>query len=163
MTHAIMGEGRITIVISGEPVAKGRARFCKSGYMYTPERTRTWETHSKTIAGIAMDGKPPLTCPIGLYVVAVLPVPQSWSKAKRQAALDKRRLPTGRPDVDNYLKAVMDSFNKVVWEDDSQVVYVKCLKIYGTETRVIVIVTPLAEAPIEDIYHAEQEDGEPLP
>jgi len=38
-----------------------------------------------------------------------------------------------RPDLDNLMKAVLDSFNGIVWKDDSQVVeMVRVRKIFGT-------------------------------
>ena len=47
-----------------------------------------------------------------------------------------REYPTGRPDLDNYIKAVMDALNGWVWKDDSQIVHVEACKLYDwTERR----------------------------
>ncbi len=42
-----------------------------------------------------------------------------------------------RGDIDNYIKALFDSFNGVVWGDDDQVVRVTAEKVYcHTDARV---------------------------
>lgn len=35
-----------------------------------------------------------------------------------------------RPDIDNYQKAILDSFNGIFWHDDSQVCEVEAKKFY---------------------------------
>ena len=39
----------------------------------------------------------------------------------RQPKRNRKRLPIGRPDLDNLAKAVLDAGNGVIWSDDSQV------------------------------------------
>lgn len=39
--------------------------------------------------------------------------------------------PTTKPDVDNYVKGVKDGLNKVIWQDDSQVVNLTVRKFYS--------------------------------
>jgi len=64
-------------------------------------------------------------------------IPLSWSKYNRQAALDGVRYPT-RPDVDNIAKTVLDGMQGVVFENDSQVTYLKVSKKYAEEGMVTV-------------------------
>lgn len=45
----------------------------------------------------------------------------------------KKAYPTSRPDLDNYLKALLDAFNGVVLKDDSQVVEFFARKQYGDD------------------------------
>tara|TARA_R100000995_G_C3457836_1_gene111514 strand:- start:84 stop:458 length:375 start_codon:yes stop_codon:yes gene_type:complete len=40
----------------------------------------------------------------------------------------KTKLVAPRADIDNYIKAVFDCFNKKLWEDDTQI-----LKVYATK------------------------------
>ena len=74
-----------------------------------------------------MDGARLLDGPLRVDVLAVFDIPASWSKKKRGEALAGRVWPTGRADIDNVLKAPLDAFNGIVWNDDKQVV-VACIK-----------------------------------
>jgi Holliday junction resolvase RusA-like endonuclease len=75
-----------------------------------------------------MRGAPPTLEAVSLEVVVSLPIPQSWSRKKQQAARWGVVRPTSRPDIDNYIKAVFDGCNEIVWKDDSQVVQVTATK-----------------------------------
>jgi Holliday junction resolvase RusA-like endonuclease len=88
------------LVISGNPASKARARFQRGGRVYASdeqvaaERALGWEL--KTRFEEPLDGN--------LAVVCI------FFRANKQ-----------RVDVDNMLKHVMDSANKIAWHDDSQV------------------------------------------
>lgn len=43
--------------------------------------------------------------------------------------------PVTRPDAENLCKGLLDSFNGVLWEDDSQVVELVLLKVYARDGR----------------------------
>jgi len=44
---------------------------------------------------------------------------------------NKTKRPTGRPDLDNLLKGVMDALSGVLWSDDSQVVWLASEKAWS--------------------------------
>lgn len=112
----------VTLVLAGEPKGKGRPRFSKAtGHAFTPEKTRSYEGALRYAAQEEMGSRLPLTGPLEVVVEARMPVPKSWSKTKRAAALAGRIRPTGKPDVDNIFK-MLDALNFVVWQDDSQIV-----------------------------------------
>ena len=137
----------IRFVIPGLPQGKGRARVGKVGghaRMFTPEKTVAYEGLIAHAAMHAMAGQAPISGPVAVRLVAIFPVPASWSKAKRAQALAGIVRPTGKPDVDNVLKAVGDGCNGVVWVDDSAVVDVVATKRYGVTPGVQVTVEPLA-------------------
>lgn len=130
--------GRVTfatIVIPGIPAAKGRPRLGK-GRTYTPEKTAAWEQAAKASARAQWGTEPPLEGAVFAQVVVVLPIPESWSRRQKQAALDGEDLATGRPDLDNYIKAAFDALNEIAWRDDAQVVEVHASKAYGERPRV---------------------------
>jgi len=54
----------VTVIINGEPVAKGRPRMTRRGFVYTPAATRKFEAHSRPSAQLAMDGRPPIDVPV---------------------------------------------------------------------------------------------------
>lgn len=138
----------IRIVIPGTPAAKGRPRgtvVAGTVRMFTPAKTRTREGVVASLAADAMAGRPALTGPVAVTVLAVLPIAKSWPKRDRAAALSGDKLPTGRPDLDNMLKLVSDGCNGIVWADDSQIAQIAARKIYGAEPRTVVTVEEFQE------------------
>lgn len=139
----------ITFVIPGEPVAKGRARIGRLAngrpVNITPARTRSYENLVALAAQQAMAGAPPIarSVPVSISVDVTLPIPASWSQRKRAAAAMGTVRPTGRPDLDNFVKAALDGMNGVVLEDDSSVVRIETSKAYGQVPRMAVSVVPL--------------------
>ena len=77
-----------------------------------------------------MAGQPVLDGPLTVNVEARFPVPASWSRRKRAAALAGEVFPTGRPDMDNVVKT-LDALNWVVWKDDAQIVTMCVSKRYS--------------------------------
>ena len=110
------------------PVAKERARVTRFG-AYTPQRTKEFQKlmhlHSKKYAPQEMF-KGPLRLECFFFL----------AKPKKT----KFNYPAVRPDVDNYLKAVMDSLNGIMWKDDSLIVEVMAKKVYAADKPHILIV-----------------------
>lgn len=80
----------------------------------------------------AMGSQDPLDTPVALSVRIYKAIPMSWSKVKRQQAESGDLRPVGKPDLDNYIKAVMDAGNGILWADDSQVCELHSIKAYGS-------------------------------
>ena len=123
----------IIVHIPGVPVAKARPRMTRSGHVYTPTKSRSWESMAQQLMALAMRGKQRLDGAVHVGITVVLPVPPSWPAAKRAAALSGDTHPTSRPDIDNYIKAALDAANEIFWADDSQVVSIAARKFYGLE------------------------------
>lgn len=129
--------------IPGPPVAKGRARFSRQGGFvrtFTPEKTLNFEGRVGYAGSDAMAGREPVEGPLVLSLDVRLPIPASWSKKKQEEAALGVLRPTGKPDVDNFAKAVLDGLNGIVWRDDSQVVELRASKFYSITPRVDVLV-----------------------
>jgi Holliday junction resolvase RusA-like endonuclease len=133
----------VTVVIAGEPVAKARPRVTRGGIAYTPAHTRKYEAHGRLAAQLAMGNRPPIEAPVRLELVAELPIPASWSGRKRARAVAGDLLPTSRPDVDNYIKAGLDSLNEIVVRDDSQIVEITARKRFSIAPKLAMTVFPL--------------------
>lgn len=137
----------VVITLEGAPVGKGRARsgytFAGARVHYTPYATRVYENALRQMATLAMRHRPPINGPVELKVEAHFPVPSSWSKAKQAAAESGQVRPTGKPDADNILKAC-DALNCVVWNDDSQVVDARVVKLYSRQPRLVITVREAA-------------------
>lgn len=128
----------VVIDITGHPVAKGRARFGKNGAVFTPAKTRKWEADARMVARQAMGARQPFTGPIGISVEMCFPVPASWPKWKREAAMRGEVMHTTKPDADNVVKAAKDACNGIAWLDDAQVYAATITKRYGETPRVLV-------------------------
>ena len=116
-----------TLTVYDEPVAKARPRVTvRAGraHAYTPAATlqAEWRIRNRWIE---THGTEPMTGPLALTVTVWLAIPQSMPKKHRATAQ-----PTKRPDLDNYIKTVMDALNGVAWADDSQVVRIIADKRY---------------------------------
>jgi len=139
---------KISMIIPGQPVAKGRARITTVGGFaraYTPAKTRSYENivrnHAQEI--MALRGLEPLEGPVALLLEAHLQVPASWSKKKTAEAIAGSIVPTSRPDLDNYIKAALDGLNEVVFKDDSQVVEISAKKVYSETPQLFVSIVKL--------------------
>ena len=60
-----------------------------------------------------------------------MPIPASWPRRDREAAVTLRKLPTGTPDADNIAKIAQDALNEIVWRDDSIIVCLSVQKVYS--------------------------------
>lgn len=137
----------ITIEITGHPVAKGRGRVGKLANgrptVFTPTKTRKWESDARLMARRAMAGKPPISGPVRCSIRAFFTPPTSWPAWKREAAIAGRVAHTAKPDADNITKAAKDALNGIVWLDDAQVVQSWVSKLYGDTPRVLIEVEPM--------------------
>ena len=119
--------------LNGNPVRD----YSKAEKEIVKEIKREYEALIAARAAEAMVGRDPLTTPLTVYIYAAMGIPLSWSKTKRQAALEGEIYPA-RPDVDNIAKTVLDGMNGVVYADDAQVTYLKVTKKYAEEGMVTV-------------------------
>lgn len=146
---------RVMFVVPGEPKGKGRARSRiakgKGGAQfvahYTPKDTVEYENLVRMAAHEAMAGETPTSFPCMVSIRVFRSVPASWSQKKRRRALDGEILPTGKPDLDNIEKAILDGMNAIVFRDDSVVCDVSKKKRYAETPRVEVIVIELDGEP----------------
>lgn len=137
----------IVLYFQGDPVAKGRARFTKSGHAFTPAKTRKWEDSAKYIAQQKMQGRSPLNGAIKIDLSMVFVPSKSWPQWKKDYALRGLIAHTKKPDADNIQKAVKDAMNQIVYEDDAQIMWGDFHKKFGPQPMVIVKITELDMAP----------------
>jgi len=128
----------ITIKIPGVPVAKGRPRMTRSGHVYTPKKTLDAEYILAQAWRIS--GYPKFQGPVKVRMLFRMPIPKSWSRKRREAAVGVWH--TKRPDIDNLIK-IIDGLNELAWDDDSQIVVIEAIKIYEIEPETVIEVSEI--------------------
>lgn len=134
---------KMKFIIPGEAVPAGRPRVTRTGHVYKPAKSRAYETNAAAyVRAIYREhGGKPVGGAVMLTVDEYRQIPRSWSRGKQDEAEKGLIRPTGRPDIDNVIKAAMDILTKAgIWKDDAQVVSLYASKHYG-EPRLEISVT----------------------
>ena len=111
------------------PFPKERPRFTKKGYSYTPKKTRAFENY------IAVNAKKQLV-ENGIYkpTQKLLSVKVFFFFKKPKKTI----LEIPKPDLDNLLKSLFDSLNKLVYVDDTQIRLIYAIKNWSTQDQIVV-------------------------
>lgn len=118
------------VVITGQPVAKGRPRFCRNGHVHAHQASMRWED-SAAVQLRAAIGPQMYNQPLKLEVTAYFQRPQ---RLMRKSSPQNRIHHTAKPDADNILKAVGDALVKAgVVRDDSCINAQYCVKYYAAK------------------------------
>ena len=139
----------MNFIVEGKPQGKARARTFynekrEKMQSITPEKTKSYEDlirWSYKAAGGQYMGEAILE----VNIIANYPIPKSFRKAEKQAAVEGMSRPTVKPDADNIIKVVLDALNGVAYYDDKQVVSVSCTKYYGDKGYLIVNIEKLGD------------------
>ena len=122
----------VKLTIYTEPVAKARARTVANhghAHSFTPHKTAVAEDIIRyEIVQHYKEPPFPAKVPLALSVIFYCARPASKSK--------KVIYPVCKPDADNLLKLLLDSGNKFLWFDDSQICSITAKKIYGAPPRI---------------------------
>ena len=115
------------VVVEGKIKGKARPRFNTStGRAFTPGDTIAYENWIKCCyreqAGEYLKG------PIRVRIEVYYKIPKSYTKKRIQAIRDGLDSPIKKPDSDNIAKIVLDSLNKLAFDDDAQVVELTVIK-----------------------------------
>ena len=114
------------------PQTKERPRFnIKTGKAFTTNKTRDFEEALKW-EYVKNKGKNFEDKFIEVELIFAFTPPKSWSNKKTNEAIKGNIRPT-KSDIDNYIKAVLDSLNTVAYSDDRYVYKVSAIKKYDTE------------------------------
>ena len=109
------------------PVAKGRPRL-SGRVVFTPVKTRHFENQCSWLMRTNYKG-PPLAGAVACKIVFALQKPKT----------SKRTYPDGHVgDLDNFVKAVCDAANGILWIDDCQIVDLHCFKIYSDKPSITI-------------------------
>ena len=112
------------IWVGGRPRPQPRPRFVKGRVISTVDAgTKAWQQAIRSTAYMARGE--PIHGAVRLKLVFHMPI----KDAKRHGQPH-----TGRPDVDNLAKLVMDQLTAAgVWADDAKVASLECSKLYAAK------------------------------
>ena len=72
---------------------------------------------------------------VSVEIDFMVEIPKSWSKKKKKEL--SNTYCSNNSDIDNYIKAILDSLNGVFFIDDKQVVEIFARKIYSKEGYIL--------------------------
>ena len=120
------------VTVEGKIKGKARPRVF-NGHAITPKDTVTYENWVKVCyqqaGGKLIEG--PIRATIDVYYK----VPKSCTKKRLQAIRGGLDYPCKKPDSDNVAKIILDSLNKIAFDDDSQVVELIVNKLWTEDTE----------------------------
>lgn len=122
------------VTVEGKIKGKARPRFnTNTGRTFTPGDTIQYENWVrlcyKEQCGYHYEGAVKAT------ITIFYKVPKSYSKKRVQAIREGQEYPQKKPDSDNVAKIILDSLNKIAYEDDSQVAELIVLKRWTEKTE----------------------------
>ena len=123
----------INFDIIGKIKSKSRPRFTRNGRAYTAKTTSNYETFIQLSFLEANQKKIQGNKPILAIIKCYFEIPNSYSKKRKKACIEGLEYPTKKPDSDNIAKIVLDSLNKIAYDDDKQVVKLCIFKQYTEE------------------------------
>ncbi|RHH70113.1 RusA family crossover junction endodeoxyribonuclease [Vagococcus teuberi] len=131
-----------------EPKPQSRPRFTRDGRAYElKEMTRWKRSVAQTLklkrSTAIIEG------PIFISVTFYIYPPQRISKVKTKRPrtneeLEKMYVDT-RPDLDNYVKALLDASDKILFRDDGQIAALSSQKLYSLDPRIEIEIHKLEE------------------
>jgi Holliday junction resolvase RusA-like endonuclease len=125
----------LTFTVPGPP--RGKAKKFGFGRGFNDAATQKYMNDIGWAAKAVIASRPfaVIDWPLQLRLLAVFPVPVSWSLRQQHAALAGEIAPTGKPDLDNIQKCVGDALKGIIWKDDAVITVVHARKIYGADPQ----------------------------
>lgn len=115
-----------------EGIIKGKARpRVFSGHAMTPKDTVSYENWVRFC--YQQQGGKIIEGPIRAKIFVYHKIPKSYSKKRIKAIREGLEYPQKKPDADNIAKIILDSLNKIAYDDDSQVVELAIIKRWTEE------------------------------
>jgi Holliday junction resolvase RusA-like endonuclease len=121
----------------GEPKSQARPRSTSmnGGFFYDPSKSLKQWVLSQVISQLPPNFKPS-DDGVEMSMRFYRAMPKSGSKVNKVLMELGVIRPSGRPDIDNFIKLVQDALNKTLYTDDSNIVTLKAEKFYSVKPRV---------------------------
>ena len=135
---------KLTIPIEPKPQPRPRVTARgKFAHAYEPKSITQYKRLIASKYRSVYKQQLPLTGALSVDVRFYRPIQKSISKIERQRRLLGQSLPTVRPDIDNYVKAILDALNGLAFKDDSQIAVLYARKIYSENPRTEIEITEI--------------------
>lgn len=122
--------------VIGNIIGKQRPRVnMYTGNVYTPNNTKDYEEYIRQCFFLKYNKSEMLLNRVNIEITAYFKIPANTKKADKEKMLNEEISPTKKPDIDNIAKIVLDSINKYVIKDDSQVTKISVEKKYAQESK----------------------------
>ena len=149
-----MNEQTVSFAVPGQPVAKARprARTVKrkgtlgtsprdfTSHIYTPQGTSDYEARCRVSVLRAMQGRPLFDGAVDVDLEFHFPMPKRWNEPTREQAARGVIPHSGKPDIDNLAKSLLDALPGIAIQDDANVVRLNLYKRYGHEPQTLVTI-----------------------
>ena len=125
--------------VPGKVIGKGRPRLNSyTGVVYTPTKTKDYESLVEQYFLLKYPRFKTLEGRIKVSIIAYFSIPKATKKSDIKEMLDNNISPTKKPDIDNIVKAVLDSMNKFAFKDDNQITKLEVEKKYALEDKIYI-------------------------
>lgn len=126
-----------------EPVEQARPRATRMGKgirLYDPKKVTVFKRQLGMLARQQMldRGLDPFDGPLEVCMEFYRPVQASLSKKERARRLSGVHRPTVKPDLSNYIKALEDGLNGIIWVDDNRIVQIVAEKKYSDRPHIVI-------------------------
>jgi len=125
---------KIQVTLWVEPTGKSRPRVMSKGgktWAYTPKNTVKTEAFIRESL-MHLDKSFGVGVPLKLTAIFYRQKPKSASK--------KMVFPVTRPDLDQYIKLLLDACQKYIFPDDAAIVSIEAYKRFGSPPRIKLII-----------------------
>lgn len=126
-------------ILQIEPKPQSRPRFKRQGRAYELKDMTNWK---RNVAQQLRMNKPKMIDKGAIFIATTFYIypPQSISKIKTKRPRTNKELEKifvdKRPDTDNYIKALLDAANGILFKDDGQIAVMSAQKLYLLDPRI---------------------------
>lgn len=131
------------ITIDGKVQPQGRPRFRVIGRnvsTYDPPKSKAYK--KKVAESAKQQTIKKFNEPIEIKIVVYKYIPRSWSRLEQSKAAAGQIGAVTRPDLDNYVKCILDGLNGVAFNDDSLICRIIAEKKYSFDERAEIEIKP---------------------
>lgn len=128
----------IELKINGNPIPQKRHRYRRAS-----RRIISYDPNSRDKQAFAMQlasmmHSKPFNEPLSVEMIFYMKRPKSHFRTGKYSHKLKKGIGedhSKKPDIDNLVKFVMDSGNKILWKDDACISHLRTMKVYSLNPR----------------------------